>query len=489
MPSGQVIEMVDGQVVEVPGGSLMQMVNGALVEIERSPSNSHRVSPSGMSAPGSDPGAAAAEQRESELNAKMKALAEREAAVVAKETAVSARDTAVAALQTQLRQREEQVRRRESELRGEKDSLERQRQQIQQDAQASAATTEHGAAHGQPLASAVPQRPAETLEPYTIQVKELDVGALIGTGSFAEVFKGEWRLPCAIKKMKGSLSREQMAEFAREADLMRSLRHPGIVRLLGVCVEPPHFYLVQELVPGGNIFDLLHKRGKRLTYGQVLQTALQIADAMAYLHDKKIVHRDLKPQNCLLDDKGVVKLCDFGLARMKSSKYVNTQSNTAGTPAYQSPEMLRDEPITEKVDLYSFGILLWEMYTGRLPWSDKNCHQMIHTVCVTGERPPMLPDTPPAFAELIRNCWAPKPDRRPTFAVCKERLRLLAAEHKASGGSTDKARGMPPMAMQRESKSKPHRQHVVHHAPSGHHGVPYHGGHGYHGNPGFGYPF
>ena len=193
----------------------------------------------------------------------------------------------------------------------------------------------------------------EQIEAGRIAFSELGLGPLLGSGSFADVYRAEWRMPCAIKKMKGRLSKEQMTEFVREGEMMRALRHPGIVKLLGVCVENGSFYLVQEIVNGyGNLFDYLHKPPvNRLTYWQVLQIAHGISDAMAYLHEKCIVHRDLKPQNCLLvNDRGQVKLCDFGLARLKRTAFVETVSNTAGTPAYQAPEMLRDDPISEKVD-------------------------------------------------------------------------------------------------------------------------------------------
>ena len=250
----------------------------------------------------------------------------------------------------------------------------------------------------------------EQIEAGRIAFSELGLGPLLGSGSFADVYRAEWRMPCAIKKMKGRLSKEQMTEFVREGEMMRALRHPGIVKLLGVCVENGSFYLVQEIVNGyGNLFDYLHKPPvNRLTYWQVLQIAHGISDAMAYLHEKCIVHRDLKPQNCLLvNDRGQVKLCDFGLARLKRTAFVETVSNTAGTPAYQAPEMLRDDPISEKVDLYGFGIMLWEMYTGKLPWSDKNYHQMIHTVAVRNERPPMTPDIPRELAKQIELSWHP----------------------------------------------------------------------------------
>ena len=262
-----------------------------------------------------------------------------------------------------------------------------------------------------------------------IEFAELTLGALLGSGSFADVYRAEWRMPCAVKKMKG-ISREQAAEFVREGELMRSIKHPSIVKLLGICLENGACYLVQELVRGpGNIFDYLHKRHARFSYWQVLRIACGISDAMAYLHDRHIVHRDLKPHNCLLvNETGEIKLCDFGLARLKSTNYVETVSNTAGTPAYQSPEMLRDEPITEKVDLYGFGIMLWQMFTGKLPWSDKNYPQMVNTVAVRNERPPIGPEMPRELAQVIEECWHPQPQRRPRFQDLKSSLpELLAA--------------------------------------------------------------
>ena len=107
-----------------------------------------------------------------------------------------------------------------------------------------------------------------------IRFSDISLGSMLGSGSFADVYRSEWRMPCAVKKMKGRLSKEQMTEFVREGEMMRALRHPGIVKLLGVCVENGSFYLVQEIVNGfGNLFDFLHKPPcKRLTYWQVCES-------------------------------------------------------------------------------------------------------------------------------------------------------------------------------------------------------------------------
>jgi len=295
----------------------------------------------------------------------------------------------------------------------------------------------------------------DNIEAGRIRFNELTLGSLLGSGSFADVYRAEWRMPCAVKKMKGRISKEQMTEFVREGEMMRSLKHPGIVKLLGVCVESGSFYLVQEMVNGfGNLFDFLHKKKARLTYWQVIQISCGICDAMTYLHEKHIVHRDLKPQNCLLvNEKGEVKLCDFGLARLKNTAFVETVSNTAGTPAYQAPEMLRDEPISEKVDLYGFGIMLWEMYTGKLPWHDKNYHQMIHTVAVRNERPPITSDIPRELSEIIVNCWHPSPAKRPIFSELRTAFREIAKTL-----PTDLPKAPPPQAQAQAGQASMARQ-------------------------------
>lgn len=220
---------------------------------------------------------------------------------------------------------------------------------------------------------------------------------------------------------------------------MRKLKHPNIVRLFGYCSEGSHCYLVQELAEGENIFDILHKRRRRLSLAQSVHISQQICDAMVYLHGQKLVHRDLKPQNVLLDSKDNVKICDFGLARFKSSnqKYVATVTNTAGTPAYQAPEMLRDEPITEKVDVYSFAVLVWEIYTGKLPWSDKSCAQMVHTVAITHSRPPIPAECPKKLADLMNKCWAPQPEARPAFSEVQGMLKEIQEELKSIGSASE----------------------------------------------------
>ncbi len=246
-----------------------------------------------------------------------------------------------------------------SELEQGQDDLERQKRSLRQameEFEASKQSASDSAERSALAAAGGESRPKETLEgvPLTITFKNVELGPMIGSGSFAEVFKGSVKTPCAVKRLKSNFGREGMQvracarvcvcacehqkclwclflcllwpalkrllqEFSREADVMRKLKHPHIVRLFGFCSEGSHCYLVQELAEGENIFDILHKRRRRLSLAQSVHIGQQICDAMVYLHGQKLVHRDLKPQNVLLDSKDNVKICDFGLARFKSA--------------------------------------------------------------------------------------------------------------------------------------------------------------------------
>jgi len=165
----------------------------------------------------------------------------------------------------------------------------------------------------------------------------------------------------------------------------------------------------------------------------LLGIAADVAEALAYLHPR-VVHRDLKAQNVLLDAAGRAKVCDFGIAKFKDRTFVSTVNGQAGTPAYMAPELFDGGQVTEKVDVYSFGILLWEMLTGRVPWSDvPSPMQVIYYVGVLGQRPPMPEACHPGLQQLIQSCWAESPGQRPIFSEILARLRELQTEVEDEG--------------------------------------------------------
>lgn len=126
--------------------------------------------------------------------------------------------------------------------------------------------------------------------------------------------------------------------------------------------------------------------------------------------------RDLKPQNVLLDETGVAKVCDFGISRFKDRTFLSTKNVNAGTPAYMSPEQFEGRPVGEKVDVFAFGVILWEMLTGQQPWAElEHPMQIVFVVGVQGQRLPLPEDCPPALAALIPRCWHEEPAERPSF--------------------------------------------------------------------------
>jgi tRNA A-37 threonylcarbamoyl transferase component Bud32 len=243
-----------------------------------------------------------------------------------------------------------------------------------------------------------------------IEFSHLRIDSKIGSGSFAEVYRGEWTRPCAIKKLRGLTRRRQLQDFYREAQILQMLNHNGIVQLMGICMNIPELYLVTELVVGGSLEDLLHIEKRKLTLQEILSICMQIADAMQFLHMANIVHRDLKPSNCLIDHTGVVKLCDFGLARVLSKEPSSSTSDSAraGTPVYLAPEALQGAPTTNKVDVYSFAIICWEMITGQQAWVSLDYKQMVAAVLRDRKRPPVPPDLKKEW-RLLMDSYAPRP--------------------------------------------------------------------------------
>ena len=263
-----------------------------------------------------------------------------------------------------------------------------------------------------------------------IRKNELEVKAeKVGSGTFADVFRAELKIPCALKRMKGPLHQKELMEFVREGEMMRNVNHPSIVKLLGVSTDSGQYSLVVEYVAGTNLFDYLHKQQKTISFGKQLGISVQMSDAMAYVHECNLIHRDLKPQNVIYQDKtGVAKLCDFGLARVMPNNVRELNPSdlgTGGTPAYQGPEVLKRQAVSRKLDLYGFAIMLWEMYTSRLPWSDCNLEQMTTRVAVQNERPVLPKDMPREYSEIINRCWQRDPQLRPDFVDILPVLREL----------------------------------------------------------------
>ncbi|CAL5219257.1 g1053 [Coccomyxa viridis] len=267
----------------------------------------------------------------------------------------------------------------------------------------------------------------------------------IGAGAFGNVYKATWKgRAVAVKVMLASHGEHagELESFRQEVQVLSGLQHERIICLLGACLAPPHICIVEELANAGSLFNHLHgaKPGptRGMPYAQLLQVALDVADALRYLHHHsypQILHRDLKSSNVLLSGNGRAKVCDFGIAKFKDRTFVSTKHASAGTPAYMAPEMFEGKRISEKIDVFSFGILLWEMLTGQLPWGELSSPmQVIYVVGVLKKRLSVPRHSPQVLRTLIPACWQDDPDLRPTFQTVfpllqeeLEKVRAIAA--------------------------------------------------------------
>ncbi|KAI9086234.1 hypothetical protein K1719_028514 [Acacia pycnantha] len=268
------------------------------------------------------------------------------------------------------------------------------------------------------------------MEDLDIPWSDLVLKERIGSGSFGTVHRAEWNgSEVAVKiLMEQDFHAERVKEFLREVAIMKRLRHPNIVLFMGAVTQPPNLSIVTEYLSRGSLYRLLHKPGAKEMLGERarLSMAYDVAKGMNYLHKRNppIVHRDLKSPNLLVDKKYTVKVCDFGLSRLKANTFLSSKS-AAGTPEWMAPEVLRDEPSNEKSDVYSFGVILWELATLQQPWSNLNPAQVVAAVGFKGKRPEIPRDLNPQVAAIIEACWANDPWKRPSFGSIMDSLRPL----------------------------------------------------------------
>ncbi|MCD7456362.1 Serine/threonine-protein kinase edr1 [Datura stramonium] len=249
--------------------------------------------------------------------------------------------------------------------------------------------------------------------------EDLVIGERIGLGSYGEVYHADWNgTEVAVKKfLDQDFSGAALAEFKREVRIMRRLRHPNVVRFMGAITRPPHLSIITEFLPRGSLYRIIHRPHSQIDEQRRIKMALDVAKGMDCLHTSNptIVHRDLKSPNLLVDKNWNVKVCDFGLSRLKHNTFLSSKS-TAGTPEWMAPEVLRNEPSNEKCDVYSFGVILWELATLRLPWSGMNPMQVVGAVGFQNKRLEIPKELDPIVARIIWECWQTDPSLRPSFA-------------------------------------------------------------------------
>ena len=285
-----------------------------------------------------------------------------------------------------------------------------------------------------PMGLAVDGPPAVPALPddFELDAEEVTCHEKVAAGAFGDLYRGVYcGTDVAIKILRNvTTDSAQFAEFLQEVNIMRKVRHRNVVQFIGACTRRPSLCIVCEFLPGGSAFDWMRVHGPPRP-AQLLRWAADVARGMDYLHKRRVVHRDLKAANLLLDEGGGVKIADFGVARVVDAGPGVLTAET-GTYRWMAPEVIEHAPYGAPADVFSFGILLWELLTARVPYESLSPLQAAVGVVQRGLRPTIPPSCPAELADLMRACWTKRPEDRPGFEELKGRLEVMAAAAKAA---------------------------------------------------------
>ncbi|XP_038606420.1 tyrosine-protein kinase Srms [Tachyglossus aculeatus] len=271
------------------------------------------------------------------------------------------------------------------------------------------------------LQPCIPERPHEWDE-WERPRSEFALRRKLGEGYFGEVWEGLWlnMVPVAIKIIKQDM---KLDDFTKEIQNLKSLKHEKLIRLHAVCSIGEPVYIVTELMRKGNLQNYLNSpEGKTLSLIHLMSIACQVVEGMTYLEEKHIVHRDLAARNILVGDDLTCKIADFGLARLLKDDIYSTSSSTKIPVKWTAPEAANYRIYSQKSDVWSFGILLYEVFTfGQCPYEGMTNQETIHQI-TRGYRLPRPNTCSPEVYVIMLECWKANAEERPTFFALREKL-------------------------------------------------------------------
>lgn len=261
---------------------------------------------------------------------------------------------------------------------------------------------------------------------WVIDPSELTFVQEIGSGQFGLVHLGYWlnKDKVAIKTIReGAMSEE---DFIEEAEVMMKLSHPKLVQLYGVCLEQAPICLVFEFMEHGCLSDYLRNQRGLFAAETLLGMCLDVCEGMAYLEEAGVIHRDLAARNCLVGENQVIKVSDFGMTRFVLDDQYTSSTGTKFPVKWASPEVFSFNRYSSKSDVWSFGVLMWEVFSeGKIPYENRSNSEVVEDI-TTGFRlyKPRLAS--PHIYQIMNNCWKEKPEDRPPFSRLLSQLAEIA---------------------------------------------------------------
>ena len=233
---------------------------------------------------------------------------------------------------------------------------------------------------------------------------DIDCRQKIAEGSFGKIYEARWKgQPVAVKSIEGSLSAADKAQFIREIQIMSRLHSPYITQFFGACLEEGQACLLLEYMPQQSLYEVLGKQA--LTGEQQREMALAIARGLYYLHTQGVIHRDLKSANVLVDAHWQAKITDFGLSQMRLTS-IQTAKSQSQAIAWMAPECLGREALyTPQSDIYSYGVIVWELVTGRRPYASYTNERALIEAIQAGRQEVIPPHVPEVYRDIMQGCW------------------------------------------------------------------------------------